>query len=188
VPDPLQTTLADAIALLTAEGIEYALVGGLAASLRGEPRVTADVDFVIAVDIERALSFAGALADSPFRPLFDDVQQIIETAFILPLRHRITNVKVDLAIGLSGFEQQTVARAQTLELAGVNVSVATAEDLVIMKVLAGRPQDEQDLRGLIVAQRNRLDWDYCLRIAAELGDAIGQDLVTKVQSLRDSGI
>lgn len=45
-----------------------------------------------------------------------------------------------------------------------------------MKTLAGRPQDDQDLRGMLLVQRDRIDWEYCLQMAAELGEAIGQDL------------
>ena len=55
---------------------------------------------------------------------------------------------------------------------------------LIMKSLAGRAQDEQDIQGLIIAQRDRLDWDYCFRVAGELGQAIDQDLVGRIQSFR----
>jgi hypothetical protein len=109
---------------------------------------------------------------------------VVQKAFILPLRHRSTNVKVDLAIGLSGFEQQTVMRAEAIDLAGSPVSVATAEDLLIMRVLAGRPQDEQDIAGLMMAQGRSLNWDYCLAVATDLGVALGQDLGGRILALR----
>lgn len=182
--EPLRTTLADAVSFLQKEGVPYALIGGLAVSLRGQPRVTVDIDIVIAADLDRALALAGTLEQTNFRPLFDDVTDILQKTFILPLRHRSTNVKVDLALGLSGFERQAVARAERLELAGSEVSVATAEDLVVMKVLAGRPQDEQELRGLVIAQGDRLDWDYCLKLAVDLGEALGHDLVGRICALR----
>jgi hypothetical protein len=184
VNEPLRTTLADAVSFLEAQQIAHALIGGLAVSLRGQPRVTADVDLVIAADVQRALSLAGALEGTNFRPLFDGVEEVIEQAFILPLRHRQTNVKVDLALGLSGFEQQAVIRAESMQVAGSTISVATTEDLIIFKILAGRPQDEQDLQGLVVAQAENIDWDYCLKIAADLGEAIGQPLVSRVNDLR----
>jgi hypothetical protein len=56
VNDPLQTTLADAVEFLALEGIAYALIGGMAASLRGQTRATADVDLVIDADVSQALS------------------------------------------------------------------------------------------------------------------------------------
>jgi hypothetical protein len=94
----------------------------------------------------------------------------------------VTNVKVDLALGLSGFERQTLARAERLPLAGAEIAVATAEDRLIMKVLAGRPQDDQDIQGLVIAQGKHLDWNYCLQLAAELGEALGQDLVARISA------
>jgi hypothetical protein len=184
VNEPLRITLADAARFLESHGVSYALIGGLAASYRGQPRVTADVDMVIAADAARAISLAAALDKSEFRPLFPDITDVIEKSFMLPLRHRRTNVKVDLAIGFSGFEQQVVLRAEQVDFSGTPVSVATAEDLVIMKVLAGRPQDEQDLQGLAIAQGSSLDWDYCLYVAKELGEAIDQDLLGRVHALR----
>jgi hypothetical protein len=186
VNEPLQTTLADAINFLRREGVPCALIGGMAVSFRGQPRVTADVDLVITADVERALRLTAALEGSRFKPLFADVADVVEKAFILPMRHRSTNVKVDLALGLSGFERQLVARAQPLDLGSTIAPVATAEDLLITKVLAGRPQDDQDARGLLMAQGAQLDWAYTLKTASDLGDALGQDLVGRITSLQQS--
>jgi hypothetical protein len=109
---------------------------------------------------------------------------VIERAFLLPLRHRTTNIKVDIAIGLSSFEQQAIARARPMDVAGLMVNVATAEDVLILKVLAGRPQDQEDIQGIVIAQGDRLDWDYCLNTASRLEEAIGQDLVATIRTLR----
>jgi len=182
--EPLQKTLVDAVNFLDTEGVPYALIGGLAVSLRGQPRMTADVAMVILADVPRSLALVRGLEATSFKPLFDDVAEVVQKALILPLRHRVTNVKVDLALGLSGFERQTLARAERLSLAGAMIAVATAEDLLIMKVLAGRPQDDQDAQGLVIAQGRHLDWNYCLNLAAELGEAVGQDLLTRITSLR----
>jgi predicted nucleotidyltransferase len=165
VNDPLQTTLIDAVDFLTREGLSYALIGGMAASLRGQPRTTADVDLVVAADASPALDLIGQLDQSRFRPLFDNVAEIVERSYILPLRHRTTGVKVDMALGLSGFERSLIERAEQVDIAGTKVSVVIAEDLLVLKVLAGRPQDEQDARGIATAQSQRIDWDYCLNMA-----------------------
>lgn len=184
--EPLRKTLIDAVSFLNDQSLPYALIGGLAVSLRGQPRATADVDIVIATDIERAVALAGSLHQSSFRPLFDDISEIVTSSYLLPLRHRLTNVKVDLAIGISGFEREAVSRAESIPLAGIMVRVARAEELLIMKIFAGRPQDEQDLLGLVIAQGERLDWDNCLQMARELGEAVGQDLTSRVRLLRKS--
>ena len=84
----LWLTLVDAIAVLESRSIKFALIGGLAVSLRGQPRMTFDVDLVILADIEQALQLAHELSDTPFEPLFAGVEQVVSTSFILPLRHR----------------------------------------------------------------------------------------------------
>jgi hypothetical protein len=185
VNDPLRTTLVDAVEFLKSHGVLYALIGGLAASFRGQPRLTADVDMVIATDVDGALALLADLDQSSFMPLFADAADVVQKAFILPLRHRLTGVKLDLAIGMSGFERQAIQRAERVDWQGCPVEVATGEDLIIMKVLAGRAHDDQDVRGIVVARQGELDWDYCLQVARDLGEAVGQDLMRPIRALRD---
>lgn len=182
--ESLQKSLVDVIQFLQTQRVPYAVIGGLAASLHGEPRVTADIDLVIGVTTAGAIDLIPRLGGSSLEPLFTGVEEVVERAFILPLRHRATGVKVDLAIGLSGFEQQALSRAEKIRIEGHDVAVATAEDLLIMKLLAGRPRDQQDIEGIISAQGERLDWDYCLETAQALGKAIDQDIVSQVRKLR----
>lgn len=182
----LSETLADAATFLERHDMPFALIGGYAASLRGQPRLTADVDLAIATDIDRAMTLIPALSNSPFEPLFPGVEEVVQRAFILPLRHRTTRIKVDIAIGLSRFEQQVVARAHPMLIAGKSIAVAMAEDLLLMKVIAGRPRDDQDIDGLLSAHGRRLDWTYCETTARSLGQALDQDLLTRVQALHQS--
>jgi hypothetical protein len=51
--------------------------------------------------------------------------------------------------------------------------------------LRGRDQDELDLRMLARTVGDRVDWNYCVKVATELGEAIDQDLVSRVIALRD---
>ncbi len=138
---------------------------------------------IIDVDVDRALRIVKTLGSANFQPLFVDIEEVVEKSFILPLKHRTTNVKLDLAIGLSGFEQQTIG-AEPIELGGTTIPVATAEDLLILKILAGRPRDEEDVKGLVIAAGDHMDWKYCLRVAADLGEALGVDLKTRVELLK----
>jgi hypothetical protein len=184
VNEPLRTTLVDAVRFLDRHRMPYAVIGGIAVSLRGEPRVTADVDVVIGTDVAGALQLLDAIQPTPFEPLFQGAEEVVERTLILPLRHTASGVKLDIAVGLSGFERQTIARATPVDFRDFSVAIATAEDLLIMKVLASRPRDIQDARGIIAAQAPNLDWEYCLQLAADLGKAVDQDLVGIINSLR----
>jgi len=179
----LQETLVDACDLLTQHHIRFALVGGIAASLRGRLRATEDLDFVLLTDVDGALELASSLDATPFQPLFPEFEKVVRTAYILALEHQSTGVSIDLAIGASGFEQKIVNRAQLVTIADTRVHVATAEDLILMKVLAGRPQDDQDIAGMIAVQGNSIDWAYCESVARQLEEVMELDLVVIVQRL-----
>ena len=56
------------------------------------------------------------------------------------------------------------------------VATVAIENLLVMKALAGRPQDEQDIRGLVAAQRETIDCPACLDLAEKLGEAVCLDL------------
>ena len=180
----LWPTLADAAKVLEARGIRFALIGGLAVSLRGQPRMTVDVDLVILADVDQALRLVQELDSTPFEPLFPGVEDVVARSYILPLRHRATGIRVDVAIGMSGFEQQAVLRATQVMIGDVRVPVVAVEDLLVMKALAGRPQDEQDIRGLVAAQRDAIDWPACLDVATKLGEAIDLDVASRLRAAR----
>jgi hypothetical protein len=185
VHDVLRNTLADAAAILTAHSIPFAVIGGIAASIRGEPRLTADVDAVIEVEVEGALRLLAAAGPSaPFEPLFPDAAEVVKTALILPLRHRRTRIRVDLALGLTGFERRLIQRASREDLGGFQVPVATAEDLLLMKVLAGRPRDLEDAKNIVSRRGSGLDWPYVLETGKQLQEALGLDLLPQLLALR----
>ncbi len=180
----LQTTLADVTRWLREERIPFAVIGGIAATFRGEARFTADVDVVIGVDLDGALRLLERLPKSVFQPLFPDVEEVLRKSFLLPLRHSITHISVDIAVGLSGFEQQAISRATEIELPDGRIPVVSAEDLILMKLLAGRPRDTDDVRNILLRQGPALDWNYLLEIGQQLQQAVDQDLLTELQQLQ----
>lgn len=182
--DSLQQTLSDLVIVLQRHQIPFALIGGLAVSIRGEPRFTADVDVVIGVDLPSAIRWLGVLQESTFRPLVSDAVELMRSVYLLPLRHTVTNVKVDVAIGVSGFERQIIARSTKVRVSDLLVPVATAEDLILMKLLAARPRDIEDTARIEMRQRAELDWEYLLKTGNELQEALSVDIVGKLRKLR----
>ncbi len=180
----LWPTLADAVGMLEGRSIRSAVIRGLAISLRGLPRMTVDVDLVIQADVDDGLRLARDLPSTPFMPLFDGVEEVVASAFILPIRHRVTGVRVDLAIGMSGFEREAVSRATPVAVGAAAIPVVCIEDLLVMKALAGRPQDEADIQGLVDVQRDAIDWERCLATALSLGEAIAVDIAGRLEAAR----
>lgn len=81
-----------------------------------------------------------------------------------------------MAIGMSGFERRAVRRATPVTIGDTRIPVVSIEDLLVMKALAGRLQDDQDIRGLVAAQRDVIDYSACLELAERLGEAVDRDV------------
>ena len=171
---------------LKKRNLRYALIGGLAASMRGRIRATEDLDLILLSNLDEALSLVESLGDRGFSPLLEDYETVARSALLIPIIDRASGIQLDLAIGLSGFEQEVVERADPMILEGQEIFVATPEDLVVLKILAGRPQDLQDVKGIVEIHDEQLDWEYCLTAARRLESAVDIDLVQRIERLRPS--
>jgi hypothetical protein len=135
-------------------GAAFALVGGLAVSLRAEPRTTRDVDLALAVDDDRAAEATTrgllALGYRVAQQLEQDKARRLSSVRVRLPGEPKGGVVVDLLFASSGIEREVVDGAETLEvLPGVRMRVATAAHLVALKILAGRRQDWGDIDALL---------------------------------------
>jgi len=168
-------------------GVRFALVGGLAVSIRGEVRFTRDVD--VAVDVEDDTAAETLIRELQHRGYV--VRAIVEDE----RRGRLSTIRlrspagpvVDLLAASSGVEREIVARAEPVEIDGVGVvPTARAEELLALKVLSmsdARPQDLIDA-GNLVAVNPDLDLvavRALLARIAERGFDREQDLNAKLE-------
>lgn len=167
LPDRIQTGLLELVRTFEAHGVRYALIGGLASGFRGRPRFTEDVDVLVRVT---QLQLPGALQDLQSRGFELDVFAAIRewNAHHLVQIH-YQGVAFDWLKPLLPCLEHALERA-TLELwQDTNIRIVSAEDLIVMKVLALRPQDALDIQSLLAANPGELDLDMIWR---ELGDSL----------------
>jgi len=143
---------------LVNERIPGAIIGGVAASIRGRPRLTDDVDAVILADDvgwERVVSSA-----SPYGivPRIDGVLDFAARSRVLLLRHEPSGVDLDVSLGALPFEREVIERSSIEKVGRLRLRLSSAEDVVIMKALARRPRDIADIEGILDVQRD-LDLD-----------------------------
>ena len=170
------------LAALTSEldrrGLNFMLIGGQAVLLHGLPRFTADVDVTLAVGpaaLPELRASCQALGLAPVTPASESVEAFVRRTFVLPARHAATGVRVDFIFSTTGYEAKAVARAKRIPLGGVLVPFATAEDLLIHKLFAGRPRDFEDAEGIARRQAGVLDWTYLGRWVAEFAKVPGRE-------------
>jgi predicted nucleotidyltransferase len=142
------------------QNISFMLIGGQAVLLHGEPRLTEDIDLTLAADPGRLPSLLRVCEQAGLSILPDNVEAFVQETFVLPTRHEDSRIRVDFIFSSTPYEQQAIARAELVTLAGVPVPFARAEDLIIHKLFAGRPRDLEDAAGVIRRKGDQLDWTY----------------------------
>lgn len=143
----------------TEKNISYVIIGGIALQHWGEPRFTRDVDVTILIPLGREKEYLETILTF-FSPR-------INNAIEFALRNRVCLVKssegyeIDISLGIPGYEEEVVRRGVDYNLgSGHIVRICSAEDLIIHKAIAGRPQDLADIEGIIIRQGKRLDVTY----------------------------
>jgi hypothetical protein len=122
---------------LHAIGARSALIGGLAVSVRTEPRTTRDADFAVAVvDDRQAEAIVGALLRSGYR-VAAGVEQVeagrLATMRLWPPGARDSVAIVDLLFASSGIEPEIVDAAEPmLIIEGLLERVATVGHLIAL--------------------------------------------------------
>jgi hypothetical protein len=142
-------------AALSAARIPYMVIGGQAVLVHGEPRLTRDIDVTLGVTLDRLTDIVAAAAAAGLEPLVDPQTFTRETR-VLPCADAKSGVRVDIVLSDSNFERAAIDRAVTVRLGSTDVRFVTPEDLIVHRVVAGRPRDLEDVRS-IVARQPRLD-------------------------------
>jgi hypothetical protein len=173
----LERAIADIVATLESLHVNYALIGGIANAVWGEPRATVDVDVTISVDDQQIPDTIDALARR-FRIAVQDPLRFVRDTRVLPL-DAANGVRVDVIFGLLSMELDAIRRARTVQLAGASVRVVTPEDLILMKVISDRPRDIADAEAVARRQAHNLDLDYLEPRIKELATSLEREDIFK---------
>lgn len=142
--------LADLWRWLEAIRAPAVIVGGVAVSFLGRTRFTQDID---ALAIVAESEWEAALATASAHGLVPRIENPLDFARdtrVLLLRHVRSAISMDVILGELPFEQAAVRNGITYAVGGgISIRLPQIEDLVIMKAVAHRPHDLQDIRGLL---------------------------------------
>jgi hypothetical protein len=92
---------------------------------------------------------------------------------VLPCEDPATGIRVDLVFSFSLYERQALERVQTVRMGEADVRFASLEDLIIHKVIAGRPRDLEDVRIMLIKNPGA-DLAYCRRWLQEFSAALSE--------------
>jgi hypothetical protein len=167
------------------------VVGGLAVSVRAEPRFTRDIDLALAVEGDaQAEAVVHRLTRSGYRVIASLEQEVARRLATVRLEtpgEGPAGIVVDLLFSSSGVEREIVAAADPIEvLPGLRVAVARHGHLLALKLLsesAGRPQDAADIAALLGSAdpSDVMEARELARLIMRRGYARGRDLVVSLE-------
>ena len=176
--DALLEPVADLEKLMRQLGCPWMIIGGIAVSLLGKPRFTADVDIVVLIedmDVERLIKSAGRFG---FKPRLKDVYSFARQNRVVLLQHQKSRINVDMSLGILPFEQQAVKNSRPYKIGDVTFRLPRVEDLIILKAVANRPQDLLDIRE-IIKQNRTIDKRYVRKTVKEFSKILQMPEILK---------
>lgn len=172
--------------------VPSAVVGGIAVSVRTEPRFTRDLDLAVAVtDDDAAASYVFRIRQHGYE---------VVTALEQTAQHRLSTIRlrrggrgpvIDLLFAACGIEGEIAQAARPIEIAaGLVAEVAQVGHLIAMKLVSRdprrRPRDQQDLVDLatVADEREWLRAEHAIELIHHRGFSRGRDLRAGLSELR----
>ncbi len=147
------------------------IIGGVAASLLGSPRYTVDLDAVILIGFEELPQLLEKAAALGIEPRISDPTAFARKSRVLLLRHTASGTDIDLSLGILPFEIEMIERSSIVEIGVLKLRLPTPEDLIIMKAVAYRPKDLEDIQAIANSHPN-LDKERIRFWVDQFGEAL----------------
>ena len=188
--DDLAATLRALVERLDRLGLPYMIVGSIAALSHGRARATQDFDVVVALDgtgLDRLLDELPADDFYVSREAAVDALRDSRMFNVIDMR---TGWKVDVVpLKSRPFSRREFARRRPVTLLGLEVYVASLEDVVLAKLEwsklgGGSQRQREDARELLRLHRDRADVAYLEEGVVELG--VAEEWATVVAALKDT--
>ena len=158
----LEFQLKIVVRCLSAQKIKYIILGGIAVSIYGEPRFTADIDVNIIFDKRKVNEFLNSAKKYGIYPLFPNTEKIVRETGVIAMKFIKGRAigKFDIIIAENILEYSAIKRGRIKKINSVKARFISPEDLIIHKIASSRPRDFEDLKGILIRQKGRLDIKY----------------------------
>ena len=99
------------------------------------------------------------------------------------MRHTASGIDIDISLGMLPFENEMVARSQSMAMGGLQLRLPSPEDLIILKAVAHRPQDLLDIDSVLASQPG-LDKEYIRVWVQQFAEALEMPELWEALSIR----
>jgi hypothetical protein len=167
---------------LDERNILYMVIGGQAVLLYGEPRLTKDIDITLGVGPERLPDVVEMVEVLKWKVLVEAPEEFVHQTMVLPCSEPVAGVRVDFIFSSSAYERQAMERVRRVPIGKAQVRFASVEDLIIHKLIAGRPRDLEDVRCILIKNRE-LDARYIRHWLKQFEGALSEPFLKRFEEI-----
>ncbi len=134
------------------------------------------------VAAERLNLVLDMVKDLRFDVLVETPEPFVPQTLVLPCLEPQSGIRVDFIFSFSPYEQQAMKRARRVQIGKSKVRFASVEDLIIHKIIAGRPRDSEDVRNVLI-KNPAIDLSYIRRWLKQFEKTISEPLIKRFDEI-----
>ncbi|HEX68274.1 MAG TPA: hypothetical protein ENG13_04335 [bacterium] len=164
--------------------IPYLIIGGQAVLLYGIPRLTRDIDITLGVEPAFLPKIKDICKTLSLKILPENPDEFVSQTWVLPVLEPESGIRVDFIFSFSHYEKIAINRGRKLKVEGALVNFASPEDLIIHKIISGRPRDMEDVKGVMLKVK-KIDFPYIEKWLKEFESVAGRKLIEEFHRIRN---
>ncbi|MDQ3020218.1 MAG: nucleotidyltransferase [Bacteroidota bacterium] len=181
----LQKLLLKTVKELDKSKIPYIVIGGQAVNIYGIVRATQDIDITLGIDITQIDELKKIIDKLKLKYVKDNPDEFAKQFWIMPVYDLKSKIKIDFAFSFSPFEKAAISRAVVKKINNKQVRFCSLEDLIVFKIIAGRPLDLYDVRNILLLNIN-LDKKYIFKWLKMFEQTTGENYIERLEKITAS--
>ena len=154
-------------------GIDYMVIGGQAVLVYGEPRLTKDIDITLGISPQKMNMILNVIDNIGLDILVSNIESFVKRTWVIPAIDKETGIRVDFIFSASPYEKEAMKRTVKVQIDGYHVKFVSVEDLIIQKLVSGRPRDIEDVKKILL--KNPVHMIYVEKWLKEFDESLGID-------------
>jgi len=145
---------------LDEERIPYMIIGGQAVLIYGRPRLTRDIDITLGIDADDFALVEKTCKKLKLKMLPENPKNFAKETNVLPAEEPTSGIRIDFIFSFSPYETQAIKRAKEIIIDNYPVKFASCEDVIIHKMVAARAVDAEDVKSILIKNKDSIDLEY----------------------------
>jgi hypothetical protein len=166
--------------IFSKEKIGYVIIGGLASSIYGKPRMTSDI-ILIAKDKGNIKEILNKFLNYGFKKISSKKLKCFLNGYPLKMKHK-SSFSIDLRLASFSIDFESIENSKKIKFLGFNIFLPKPEDLIVYKLIRFNEIDKFDIK--MIALRNKINWDYVKDKAKKIENEIKVNIVENLEKIK----